>query len=87
MAQNDKLLAKLLQKPSPKDFTWKELQKLLSSYGYSEKKGSGSRRKFYKVDGDNAIPINLHEPHPENIIKSFYIKQIIAVLKDNGDIE
>lgn len=87
MAQIEKLLDKLLRKPSPKDFTWTELQKLLGSFGYTEKKGKGSRRKFYKEDDEHMVPIMLHEPHPEKTINPVYIKDIKQALKDNGDIE
>jgi len=87
MAQHEKLLAKFLRQPSPKDFTWSELQKLLSSYGYLEKNGKGSRRKFYKEDDGFAVAISLHEPHPEKTIKAVYIKEIVKALTENGDIE
>ena len=79
MGKIDKLIAKL--KSNPKDFSWDELKKVLSHYGYEEikKKGktSGSRRKF--VNDKRAI-ISLHEPHPERIIKTYVIKQIIEHL-------
>jgi hypothetical protein len=47
MSKNEKLVQRLLS--LPKDFTWKELVKLLALFGYAElKKGKtgGSRRKF-----------------------------------------
>ena len=66
----------------PKDFTWNELVKVLAHFGFEEisKKGKtgGSRVKF--VDGDKNI-INLHKPHPENIVKQYVIKQIIEKLR------
>ena len=64
----------------PKDFTWDELVKVLAHMGYSEmKKGKtgGSRRKF--ADSKNNI-INLHKPHPGNILNEYAIKQIIEYL-------
>ncbi len=79
MSIKDKLLTRLLSKP--KDFTWEELETLLSHLGYHEKdKGNtgGSRRKF--VNADNDI-INLHKPHPHNIIKRYLIDQIIEKLQ------
>lgn len=87
MGKTEKLLTKLLKQPPPKDFTWNELVKLLASFGYEQKTGSGSKRKFYKSVQGYAVPINLHEPHPQNTIKTIYIKQIIQALKQNGDIE
>ena len=75
MSKIEKLIIKL--KSNPKDFTWDELIKVLSHYGYHEikKKGKsgGSRRKFINVQ---ASIISLHEPHPEKIIKTYVIKQI-----------
>lgn len=75
----EKLIAKLLSKP--KDFTWLELKKVLSHFGYDELKSKGktggSRRKFVNAQGQI---ISLHEPHPEKIIKQYLIKQIIEHL-------
>jgi hypothetical protein len=67
MSRNEKLIQRLLA--VPRDFTWDELIKVLSVFGYTEfKKGKtgGSRRKF--VDHNNNI-ISLHKPHPGTIVK------------------
>ena len=85
MSKHEKLVNRLLAEP--KDFTWEELIKVLSVYGYTEvKKGKtgGSRRKF--VDEHKNI-IALHKPHPSNIIKAYAIKQVIAELKEQGHIK
>jgi len=62
--------------------TWEELIKILNHFGFTEikKKGKtgGSRVKF--VNSDNYI-INLHKPHPKNIVKQYVIKQILEKLK------
>ncbi|PIB39054.1 type II toxin-antitoxin system HicA family toxin [Maribacter sp. 4G9] len=80
MSKIDKLIAKF--KSNPKDLTWEELVKILSHFGFAEisKKGKtgGSRVKF--VDTDKNI-INLHKPHPSNIVKQYVIKQILEKLK------
>ncbi len=71
----------------PKDFTWDELVKVLSSYGYTEMKNTktgGSRRKF--VDNDKNI-LSLHKPHPSAIVKSYAIKQVIETLQERGQIK
>ena len=84
MAQIEKLLKKLLSKPS--DFTWDELVKILGHFGYEEmKKGKtgGSRRKF--ANKDNHI-ISLHKPHPSNILKHYQVKDVVDVLKERGEI-
>ncbi|CAN5228521.1 hypothetical protein BH09BAC5_BH09BAC5_01470 [soil metagenome] len=75
MSKVEKLIERL--KTNPRDFTWDELVKVLAYFGYIEmKKGKtgGSRRKF--SDSNNNI-INLHKPHPGNILKGYVIKQII----------
>lgn len=80
MSKIEKLIAKFLS--NPKDLTWDELIKILKNYGFNEitKKGKsgGSRVKFAN---DNKDIINLHKPHPSNIIKPYLIKQIIQKLK------
>jgi predicted RNA binding protein YcfA (HicA-like mRNA interferase family) len=85
MSKTEKLLQRLLS--VPKDFTWEELIKLLSLFGFEEvKKGKtgGSRRKF--ADEKKNV-IALHKPHPGNIVKEYAIKQIITQLKEKGYIK
>ena len=81
MAKKDKLKARLLSRP--KDFTWSELESLLGSLGFELLKGKGSRRKF--VHTESKILINLHEPHPGNILKMYVIDQVIEKLKELGE--
>ncbi|TAD92531.1 MAG: type II toxin-antitoxin system HicA family toxin [Bacteroidetes bacterium] len=85
MAKIEKLIARFLLRPA--DLTWDELIHVLSYFGYHElKKGKtgGSRRKF--ADEAKRM-INLHKPHPGNIVKRYMIDQVIAVLKENGNIK
>ncbi len=82
MSRQEKLIARLLS--IPKDFTWDELIKILSSFGFEELKGGktgGSRRKF--VDANKNI-INLHKPHPANVLKEYAIKDVIEILRLKG---
>jgi len=76
MSKFEKLIERF--KTVPKNFTWEELVKVLKYYGYRElsKKGKtgGSRRKF--VNENNDI-INLHKPHPQNIVKQYAIRQVL----------
>lgn len=68
MIKKDKLIDKLLKKP--KDFTFDEMESLLSYFGYQLKQGgTGSRVKFIK-DGNNEV-INFHKPHPSGILKRY----------------
>ncbi|WP_442587489.1 type II toxin-antitoxin system HicA family toxin [Pedobacter sp. AW31-3R] len=85
MSRNEKLLERLLS--VPKDFTWEELLRFLSSYGYEEVKTGktgGSRRKF--ADANKHI-IALHKPHPSNILKEYITRDIITNLKATGQIK
>lgn len=66
MSKKDKLIERLLKKP--KDFTFDEMESLLSYFGYQLKQGgTGSGVKFVK-DGSNEA-INFHKPHPRGIFK------------------
>lgn len=80
MSKIEKLIQQLQDKP--KDFTWDELVKILSHYGYEEvKKGktAGSRRAF--VHREMGHIIRLHKPHPGNILKQYQINDVLDTLK------
>ncbi|MGN7986037.1 type II toxin-antitoxin system HicA family toxin [Pedobacter sp. 22226] len=82
MAGIEKLLERFLS--APKDFTWEELLRVLTHFGFKKIKAGktgGSRRKF--VDEKKNI-ISLHEPHPSNIIKEYAIRQVLLDLKAKG---
>ena len=71
-------------KSKPKDYTYDEVKNLLNKLGfYENNKGrtSGSRVEFIK---NGEVEIELHKPHPKNIIKPYQIKIIIKKLKDGG---
>ena len=75
----DKLTKKLLSKPN--GFTWAELKKLLTAFGYTGTnagKTSGSRVRFIHK---NHTPISLHKPHPKPVLKGYQVKLIIETLK------
>ncbi len=74
MSKKDKLLTKFLELPPKKNLTFNELDSLLVSCGFVKIEGSGSAVKFYHQEKD--ILINLHKPHPSNILKVYLIKQI-----------
>ena len=83
MSKIDKLINRLKQKP--KDFTYDEAKKLLENFGfYEENKGktSGSRVSF--INDKLNEKIELHKPHPSNILKSYQINIIIKDLKEWG---
>jgi len=80
MSKKEKLLKKFLQVPIKKDLTFSELETLLLAFGYIKLEGAGSAVKFYNKTKDNLI--NLHKPHPSDILKVYLIKQIQSKLKD-----
>lgn len=82
MDQKEKLIKKLLSKP--KDFTFTEAETLLNYFAYirsNKGKTSGSRIMFVN---DGHSPILLHKPHPRKELLMYQVKQLIAVLKQEG---
>jgi hypothetical protein len=80
MSKFKKALARLLSRP--KDFTWQELQVIMSQFDYQKKKGAGSRRKF--IHSKTKVVISLHEPHPKPVMKAYAIDIVIEHLKEEG---
>lgn len=81
MSKKQKLITRLLK--APRDFTWNELHAALLALGFEEisnTKTGGSRRKFYHSKLE--LIVNLHKPHPSNIVKAYAIRQVIQKLKD-----
>jgi len=83
MSTHEKLLKRFLS--FPKDFTWEELIKLLRRYGYVQNtkgKTSGSRIEF--ENPESRISLNLHKPHPRNILKPYHLKDTLKFLQKIG---
>lgn len=86
MGTKEKLIQRFLA--SPKDFTYEEVLRLFSIFGYTENnKGntSGSRVEFISEDGQNSYI--MHKPHPDNIIKGYVMKQLLTFVTNNKLIE
>lgn len=79
MSAAEKLLERF--KALPADFSWEELKKLLSQFGYAEQKGKGSRRKF---KGERLPTLILHEPHPGRIVKQYALRYVRETLENEG---
>lgn len=82
MSKFEKELKKL--KSRPKDFTYEEAKNLLNKLGFCEEnkgKTSGSRVAFVNNTG---IKIELHKPHPGNVLKQYQINILISKLKELG---
>ncbi|HQA60831.1 MAG TPA: type II toxin-antitoxin system HicA family toxin [Tepidanaerobacteraceae bacterium] len=85
MTKKDKLIQKLLSKPS--DFNYDEAKSLLSKLGYKEDfrgKTSGSRVAF--VNSETGHIIRFHKPHPNNQLKYYQVEQLIEELRKQGAI-
>lgn len=83
MSQRDKLIDKLLQRPS--DFLYDEARTLLGRLGYREDsrgRTSGSRVAF--VNSETKHILRLHKPHPGKILKQYQIDQLIEELENQG---
>lgn len=78
MSKKDKLIERLLKKP--RDFTFDEMESLLSYFGYQLKQGvTGSGVKF--IRGESSEVINFHKPHPNGILKRYVLDQVIEKLR------
>ncbi len=69
-------------KLKPKDFTYDEAKKILNNLGFIENnkgKTSGSRVVF--INKEN-VKIELHKPHPGNILKSYQIRMLLKRLNE-----
>lgn len=86
MGTKEKLIERFLT--LPKDFTYEEVKRLFSIFGYVESnKGntSGSRVEFVSTDEQSSYI--MHKPHPSNIIKGYVIKQMHSFIQDQKLIE
>jgi len=80
MSKKNKLLYKFKKEPPSKNLIWGELESLLSSLGFEQLQGNGSRVRFYHKDKE--IVISLHKPHPENLLKTYVVKIVQDKLKE-----
>ena len=85
MGTKEKLIERF--KSLPTNFTFEEMERLLSIFGYEKSdngKTSGSRVIF--KNGDKR-PIMIHKPHPGNVIKGYAIRQVLNDLTNEGFIK
>ena len=71
-------------KSLPKDFTFDDAETLLKYLEYirSDKgKTSGSRVMFFR---DGFPPILMHKPYPQKELKTYQVKQLLEILKQEG---
>ena len=80
MSSFEKLQIRFLS--TPQDFSYDELKRLLSGFGYKEQQRSGSRVVFKNERLHHSI--KLHKPHPGNILKRYQVNTISKELKIKG---
>ncbi|WP_376779520.1 type II toxin-antitoxin system HicA family toxin [Stutzerimonas nitrititolerans] len=83
MSKLDKLIARFLSEPAPKDFSWEDLVKLMKSYGYRELEGKGSRKKFVNRVNHKIL---LHKRHPDSTLLDYQIEDVKDALRQEGHI-
>lgn len=82
MGTKQKLIERF--KRMPKDFTFEETVTLLRYFGYMKHdKGatSGSRLRFFNKETECFVDI--HRPHPGNVMKAWMMKKIFIHLRNN----
>ena len=87
MSKIETLLDKLCAKPTPVDFRYSDLRKVMVHFGYLESnKGatSGSRVKFYHPETKAAIM--LHKPHSGDEMVKASVDSVVTFLKEHGHI-
>ena len=83
MGQIEKLIARI--KTIPKDFTFEEAEKLLRHFSFNcENKGKTSGSRVMFVSEDRRIRILLHAPHPRKELLQYQVKDLVAVLEQEG---
>ena len=83
MSKLEKAIERL--KSLPKNYTYTEAKTLLRHFGYEEdSKGrtSGSRVRFT----NGTYVLDLHKPHPGDIMRYYAVKQLLAFLEEKGEI-
>ena len=81
MSKKEKLIKRL--KSIPRDFTFEEMDALLSSLGFiksNKGKTSGSRIMFVR----ESKKIDVHKPHPRKEFLAYQIHKIIRALEKEG---
>jgi hypothetical protein len=88
LSGKEKLLAKLLAKPMPKDFTKQQLDSLMTKCGCIKMSGGrGSSIKYiYRINEHMTRKLIFDEPHPGNNLYNYQIEKVIEFLKSIGEI-
>jgi predicted RNA binding protein YcfA (HicA-like mRNA interferase family) len=81
MSKKEKLLAKFCASPSPKDFSWQDLIKLMDSFGFKSTCGGGSHYMFEHTSG---FRFSMSKTHPSGILKTYQVRDAKNALRNIG---
>jgi predicted RNA binding protein YcfA (HicA-like mRNA interferase family) len=84
MSQHQKLVDRLLTVPA--DFTWDEMVRLLSGFGYKENSSGGSHRRFENPTSGDIIMGLVKPHHPHKEVRRAYLRKVIQHLGLTSDI-
>ena len=80
MSKKEKLINRL--KTKPKDFTYNEAKTFLEAVGFVESnKGRTSGSRVVFIEYKNGLKVELHKPHPKNVLKRYQLDILIENLK------
>ncbi len=85
MAKKEDLLNKLMSKPIPKNFTKKELDRLMSKCG-CEKFMGGRGSSIGYIHLETGRILQFDGPHPGDELYTYQIKMTIKFLKEVGEV-
>ncbi len=86
MPKKKDLIEKLCRKPSPKNFTVRELDLLMSKCG-CEKFSGGRGSGIGYVHTDTKRVLQFDQPHPGNELYRYQVNKTIQFLKNISEIE
>ena len=87
MSKVENLIVKLCSTPTPADFRYSDVKKIMAYFGYVESNEgatSGSRVKFYNPK--TGALIRLHKPHPGDHMVRGAVRDVVEFLKSHGHI-
>lgn len=85
MSKKEDLIDKLCKKPSPKNFTTRELDALMNKCNCMKFAGGRGSGIGYVHEGTKRI-LQFDEPHPGNELYNYQIKKVVQFLRDIGEI-
>lgn len=86
MPKKEDLIYKVCKKPSPKNFTTRELDALMGKCNCTKFSGGRGSGIGYFHELTKRV-LQFDEPHPGNELYGYQIKKVVQFLKDIGEID